>query len=129
MGTVLFIILHRRSEIIQIMFLLAVTIAHEGTLAAQGDAGVSDIHAQASALHLAARAGNLAEVKRRLSAGDQVEARDELGRTPLHHAAAGGYIDIAALLLDHGADPNARADVRSEEHTSELQSLRHLVCR
>ncbi len=111
MGTVPFIILYKGSGIIQIILLLAVTIAHEGTLAAQGDAGVSDIHAQAGALHLAARAGNLAEVKRRLSAGDQVEARDELGRTPLHNAAAGGYIDIAALLLDRGANPNARADV------------------
>src|SRR5262245_63921163 len=28
-----------------------------------------------------------------------------------------------------GADPFVRLDERSEEHTSELQSLRHLVCR
>src|SRR5262245_63944293 len=27
------------------------------------------------------------------------------------------------------ADPSTRVDRRSEEHTSELQSLRHLVCR
>src|SRR5262245_62981117 len=41
------------------------------------------------------------------------------------------------LLLERGADPNVRASIwkrlhpghRSEEHTSELQSLRHLVCR
>src|ERR1035438_4032319 len=38
----------------------------------------------------------------------------------------------ALLRRDHGDLPGARidgADFRSEEHTSELQSLRHLVCR
>ena len=111
MGTILLIKTHTGSGIIRILLLLAVTIAHEGTLAAQGDSGVSDIRAPASALHLAAQTGNLADAKQCLSAGGQVEARDELLRTPLHDAAAGGYIDIAALLLNRGADPNARADV------------------
>jgi len=119
MCTILLVKTHLGSGIIRLLVLrlvillvlLAVTIAHEGTLAAQGDAGVSDTHAPASALHLAARARNLADLKRHLSAGDQVDARDELGRTPLHIAAGGGYIDLAALLLDRGADPNARADV------------------
>src|ERR1035441_2317762 len=45
-----------------------------------------------------------------------------------HHAArfrADGELNVgAACLHAHGAD-----DLRSEEHTSELQSLRHLVCR
>src|SRR5262245_65511462 len=36
-------------------------------------------------------------------------------------AAAAGYADQAHLARDVG--------LRSEEHTSELQSLRHLVCR
>src|SRR5262245_65071138 len=31
--------------------------------------------------------------------------------------------------LDHGGDLGRLGHVRSEEHTSELQSLRHLVCR
>src|SRR5258705_10140340 len=33
---------------------------------------------------------------------------------------------VAAVKLD---DPIFEAEARSEEHTSELQSLRHLVCR
>src|SRR5262245_65299369 len=41
--------------------------------------------------------------------------------TPLH-AEVG-----EEALVDRGADSGD--DVRSEEHTSELQSLRHLVCR
>src|SRR5205814_3314833 len=39
---------------------------------------------------------------------------EHLGRSPLHTAPV---------------PPGARDDLRSEEHTSELQSLRHLVCR
>src|SRR5690625_7797440 len=41
--------------------------------------------------------------------------------------AAGGHLgDLPAQLGHPGADP---APVRSEEHTSELQSRGHLVCR
>src|SRR5436853_2635887 len=37
---------------------------------------------------------------------------------------------VAALSLPlAGVTPDQQADHRSEEHTSELQSLRHLVCR
>src|SRR5471030_2348726 len=37
-------------------------------------------------------------------------------------ANAGGLASCGALLMQPG-------EIRSEEHTSELQSLRHLVCR
>src|ERR1035438_5213671 len=36
---------------------------------------------------------------------------------------------LAALLPDDQLSDLARYTLRSEEHTSELQSLRHLVCR
>src|ERR1035438_5573013 len=41
---------------------------------------------------------------------------------------AGGFIEIGQVV---GVDPGIRQNRtdRSEEHTSELQSLRHLVCR
>src|SRR5262245_32274832 len=56
--------------------------------------------------------------RRRLSDGSGVAA----GMHPLH--AAGERDDHAENHALHDAEP----DVRSEEHTSELQSLRHLVC-
>src|SRR5262245_22219277 len=37
--------------------------------------------------------------------------------------------DLVALARDSGTPGDLRASARSEEHTSELQSLRHLVCR
>src|SRR5205814_9501771 len=49
------------------------------------------------------------------------------------HAVADQFQHVAALVVD-GVDGglgviDAIRDERSEEHTSELQSLRHLVCR
>src|SRR5258705_7193300 len=40
---------------------------------------------------------------------------------------ADGGIGVAEVL--QAPEPSARRVIRSEEHTSELQSLRHLVCR
>src|SRR5205814_4689775 len=40
------------------------------------------------------------------------------------------YVGGATLAIGNGlSQPGIAAYVRSEEHTSELQSLRHLVCR
>src|SRR5438445_6047759 len=46
-------------------------------------------------------------------------AKNKSGWTPLHCAADYGFKDIVELLLA----------MRSEEHTSELQSRQYLVCR
>src|SRR5262245_65106368 len=43
--------------------------------------------------------------------------------------AAPGAAGLAAPGAVVAAPPGAAGDTRSEEHTSELQSLRHLVCR
>jgi ankyrin repeat protein len=37
-------------------------------------------------------------------------ARNPLTVQPLHSAAAGGHTVVARLLLEHGADPNARQE-------------------
>jgi|GEM_PF-777012 len=39
-----------------------------------------------------------------------VNARDRYGRTPLHYAAAAGRAEVAKLLLERGADVNAKED-------------------
>src|SRR3989442_10014919 len=45
--------------------------------------------------------------------------------TPFVRAAQSSDLELLKLLLAHGADHS----IRSEEHTSELQSRPHLVCR
>jgi len=51
-----------------------------------------------------------------LAAGADVHARS-LGQTTLHIAAAKGHLELAGLLLDHGADVNATAKVRGSDRT------------
>src|SRR5258705_2274686 len=45
-------------------------------------------------------------------------------RTPMN-----GVIGMAEILAATSLTPEQQTYLRSEEHTSELQSLRHLVCR
>src|SRR5205814_4178571 len=73
---------------------------------------------------------------------------DEQGSTALHYAVLGNQTKAAELLLAYHAPTDVKdgfdlsplmlatrfgdltlVKSRSEEHTSELQSLRHLVCR
>src|SRR2546429_3487756 len=49
-------------------------------------------------------------------------ALPEMGRRPQHHCAA-------ARSVLQGIVEQIRGNLRSEEHTSELQSRLHLVCR
>jgi len=59
-----------------------------------------------TALHRAAEAGRTEVVRFFLARGADVEG---FGRatTPLRDATTGGHHDVVALLLEHGADPNA----------------------
>jgi ankyrin repeat protein len=47
-------------------------------------------------------------VKFLLDLGIRVDAADSVGRTPLHGAAALGYPEIVQLLVDHGAQLDAK---------------------
>jgi hypothetical protein len=59
-------------------------------------------------LHLAADLNQLAVVKTLLACDSiTIDARDSDNRTPLYLAAWMGHFEIAQLLLDHKADPNA----------------------
>src|SRR2546429_6023106 len=57
--------------------------------------------------------------------GAKVDHPDLTGLTPFAVACGAG----AAAVVDFLATKGVRVDARSEEHTSELQSRLHLVCR
>ena len=62
-----------------------------------------------TALHWAARHGDLRTARRLLEAGADVEAATRLGRhTPLHVASRAGHAPVVAALLEHRADAEAR---------------------
>jgi len=63
-----------------------------------------------TALHFPAFFGGVACVRVLLERGADVDAhgRGWMTGTPLNSAAAGRHVDVARLLLEHGADPNAR---------------------
>ncbi|HIL68952.1 MAG TPA: ankyrin repeat domain-containing protein [Verrucomicrobia bacterium] len=55
----------------------------------------------------AARTGNVEAVKQHLAAGVDVNAKTDIGSTPLHLAAIWGRKEIVGLLVASGADVNA----------------------
>ncbi|MDE0939654.1 MAG: ankyrin repeat domain-containing protein [Pirellulales bacterium] len=59
-------------------------------------------------IHIAAMVGDTEAVKKHLSDGRDINARDRYGRTPLHDAAYNGRAEVAKLIIDNGADVNAK---------------------
>ena len=59
-------------------------------------------------LHHAARWGRLAEVKRLIKEGENVNVQDENGNTPLHWAALRGRVEVIKFLIKKGASVNAK---------------------
>jgi cytohesin len=74
-------------------------------------------------LHWLAESGQVAALRAALAAGAHADPRDEEGRTPLHVAIRRRRRDVAATLLDAGADPEA-----SETALPGSRPL-HLACR
>jgi ankyrin repeat protein len=58
-------------------------------------------------LHSAADKGDLESVQQAIARGQRLSGFDEIGKTPLHYAAAGGHIEIVKALLAAGANVNA----------------------
>jgi ankyrin repeat protein len=59
-------------------------------------------------LHTAAQDGDLDEVRRLVSEGEDVNGFDDLGKTPLHYAVDREHVEVARHLIEHDADVNAR---------------------
>ena len=60
--------------------------------------------------HDAAGKGDIGSLRTLIEGGANVNGKDEIGQTPLHHAK---NKEVAELLIAHGADVNARDNGRS----------------
>jgi len=83
-----------------------------------GLASQDRVLALADKLCKASTEGNLELVRRLLSEGADTEATtDPTGSTPLMLACSGGYFQVAELLIENGADVNARNMTRQNALT------------
>ena len=73
-------------------------------------ARVNAVHGakRCTALHMAARRGNVDVIAALLDGGADIEARDSAGDTPLRRAVNCNKVEAAKLLLARGADPHSK---------------------
>jgi ankyrin repeat protein len=69
----------------------------------------------AGPIHNAARDGYIEDVKQHLAAGTDVNAKNLLGEPPLNYAVWKGHKEIVELLIDKGADVNAKIEKTGDE--------------
>jgi len=76
------------------------------------DQGEGDVHERTpdggTALHFAAKYGQLSLINKLLAKGAVVDAKDNDGVTPLHAAAYNGHTDAVKCLVEMGADVHAK---------------------
>ena len=79
-------------------------------LVQRGGADVNAVHGvkRCTALHMAARRGNVDVIGALLDAGADIEARDSVGDTPLRRAVNCDKVSAARLLLTRGADTGSK---------------------
>ncbi len=88
-------------------FLATVFLFLAAALPASAQIAPTDAELRAySGLHAAAARGDIADIEKRIKAGENKEATDARGRTPLHVAAFQKKHDAARVLMTLGADPN-----------------------
>ena len=87
--------------------LIAVCLALLAPLAVSAQVAPNESELRAySGLHAAAARGDVADIEKRIAAGENKEATDPRQRTPLHVAAYQKQYDAARALIRLGADPN-----------------------
>ena len=98
------------------------TLAHDAALAGMGElldaldrygadldrASADDHDGDATPIQMACRRGDQATVERLLSLGSVATQRNHRGATLLHIAVMERHADLAAMLMERGADPGAK---------------------
>jgi truncated hemoglobin YjbI len=80
------------------------------TLAKRSSVDVNAPHGvkRCTALHMAARRGNLEVIEALLDIGAEIEVRDQMGDTPLRRAVNCDKVAAAKVLLTRGANPRSK---------------------
>ena len=84
---------------------LAIVILEYAIVTSTAPAAAASMEQSPNTLHEAAKAGKIADVKSFISAGADVNAKDQDGQTPLYYAIQRGHREIAELLLTEQIRP------------------------
>ncbi|KAF3313971.1 hypothetical protein TWF173_005563 [Orbilia oligospora] len=96
---------------------------HQTVLSTDAPRGVT-------ALHLAAYFGLMETIMALLKMGNDLDARDTAGRTPLTVAIGAGQEAVVKLLLDNGAKNNVRYEMELDtDHRRSLYAMANLLRR
>ena len=87
-----------------------------GCIAAIAVALSLPVDADEPALVQAAERGDLAAVRKLLDTGTPVDTRDSRRRTPLLAATHANRVAVAKLLIERGADVNAKDDIQDSPY-------------
>ncbi|ORY96584.1 ankyrin repeat-containing domain protein, partial [Syncephalastrum racemosum] len=71
-------------------------------------------------LHRTCTEGKVDKIASLLKQGANTNIRDNEGWTPLHEAARHGHVEIAELLVQHGADHGAHANSKGADQDTPL---------
>ncbi|XP_004247547.1 protein VAPYRIN-LIKE [Solanum lycopersicum] len=69
----------------------------------KGHSKLYDVLQLGDTLHKAARKGDVADIKKCITEGANVNGKDQNGWTPLHRAAFKGRVEVAKVLVNNGA--------------------------
>ena len=78
-------------------------------------------------IHDAALVGNIEAVKQHIAASTDVNAKDNIGMTPLHSAASRGHKEIVELLIAAGADFNAKGLLHDATRNGRKEIVKLLI--
>jgi ankyrin repeat protein len=100
----------RNRALISTLILALVVLIITGRCATTSDIKEEKESANQEAFFQAVGQGNVAEAKRLIEAGADVNAQDNRGYTALIRASGWRYTEIVKLLIEAGADVNAKAE-------------------
>ena len=96
------------ATVVLVLAMVTVPTALVLTARAKTEAATEHAEKRYESLFEAAKAGDLAEVKRLIAEGADVNVKDEDGETALYKATGYNHKDIAKLLIEEGADVNVK---------------------
>lgn len=97
-----------KSNLLRIIFLLLSFLISETSTATVNNVQAPDLDADSLSILISAQEGNVEEIRDLISRGILLDIEDDYGRGPLHIAVEFGHTEVVRILIESGADTEAR---------------------